>query len=101
MLLGSTDYDDSEDDDLDVVVAPSPYTSKGADRVKREARQLNKIDGMEKRKRNATRYENKEIRKKKRAKLLDDMNKMVPDRTEMKTPLPVRILIVQSLPQVI
>ena len=87
MLLGSTEYDDSQDDDdLDVVITPSPYTSKWADRVKREARQLNKIDGMEKRERNATRYENKEIRNKKHAKLLDDMNKMVPDRTEMKTP---------------
>ena len=64
MLLGSTDYDNSEDDDLDVVVTLSPYTSKGADRVKREARQLNKLDGIEKCNRKATKYENKEIRKK-------------------------------------
>ena len=85
MLLGSTDYDNSEDDDLDVVTSPCPHTLNGSERVKHEARQLNKLDGIERRKRKATKYDNKEKMKKKRTELLEDMNKIVPSRVEMKT----------------
>ena len=87
MILGSTEYDDSEDSDFDrpkkktrTIERTSTTLQTRAEEIKNDGRLLNKIDAMEKRARSETRQKRKSVssaNKQKKLKVLKEKSTIV------------------------